>query len=99
MSENDFSDSPDFYITGFRKEKNSNEIEIDYKLTEEFKTWYKSKNNLKRWSRKHFEKKLVELVGEDIRRQIDAKVEEQLQAAEIRELRKAAARRKKDDSE
>jgi len=63
-------DSPQFYILGFHKEDDSNEIRVDYKVTEEFKTWYKSKNNLKRWSRKHFEKKLVELVGDDIRRQI-----------------------------
>mgnify|MGYP003389062040 CR=1 FL=1 len=64
-------DSPQFYITGFHKKENSDEIQIDYKVTEEFKLWYKSQNNLKRWSRKHFEKKLVELVGKDIQRQIN----------------------------
>tara|TARA_B100000287_G_scaffold419667_1_gene458173 strand:- start:15248 stop:15505 length:258 start_codon:yes stop_codon:yes gene_type:complete len=64
-------DSPQFYIVGFHKEEDSDEVRIDYQVTEEFKTWYKNKNNLKRWSRKHFEKKLVELVGNDIRRQLE----------------------------
>ncbi len=64
-------DSPQFYILGFHKEEGSDEIRIDYQVTEEFKTWYKGKNNLKRWSRKHFEKKLVELVGNDIKRQLE----------------------------
>jgi hypothetical protein len=64
-------DSPQFYIVGFHKEEDSDEVRIDYRVTEEFKTWYKSKNNLKRWSRKHFEKKLVELVGDDIRKQLE----------------------------
>ena len=64
-------DSPQFYIVGFHKEEDSDEVRIDYQVTEEFKTWYKSKNNLKRWSRKHFEKKLVELVGNDIRKQLE----------------------------
>tara|TARA_B100000131_G_scaffold89272_1_gene86065 strand:+ start:797 stop:1081 length:285 start_codon:yes stop_codon:yes gene_type:complete len=68
----DVDDSPQFYIIGFHKEENSNEIRVDYKVTEEFKAWYKNKNNLKRWSRKHFEKKLVELVSDDIRKQIAA---------------------------
>jgi len=65
------NDSPNFFITGFHKEEGSDEIQIDYKVTKEFKDWYKSRNNLKRWSRKHFEKKLVELVGKDIQRQIE----------------------------
>ena len=64
-------DSPQFYIVGFHKEEDSDEVTIDYRVTEEFKTWYKNKNNLKRWSRKHFEKKLVELVGNDIRNQLE----------------------------
>ena len=64
-------DSPQFYIVGFHKEEDSDEVRIDYQVTEEFKAWYKDKNNLKRWSRKHFEKKLVELVGDDIRKQLE----------------------------
>ena len=48
-------DSPQFYIVGFHKEEDSDEVRIDYQVTEEFKAWYKDKNNLKRWSRKHFE--------------------------------------------
>lgn len=66
------TDSPEFYILGFNREEGSDEVSINYQLTEEFKVWYKSKNNLKRWSRKHFEKKLVELVGDDIKRQLEA---------------------------
>ena len=69
--ETTIKDSPNFYITGFRKEEGSDEIEIDYKITDEFKSWYKSRNNLKRWSRKHFEKKLIELVSKDIQKQIE----------------------------
>jgi len=67
----DVEDSPQFYIVGFHKEEDSDEIRIDYQVTDEFKAWYKGKNNLKRWSRKHFEKKLVELVGNDIRKQLE----------------------------
>ena len=55
-------DSPEFLITGFRKSDENGEILIDYRINEEFKTWYKKKNNLKRWSRKRFEKDLRELV-------------------------------------
>ena len=69
-NEEALGDSPQFYILGFHKEKDSDEVRIDYRITEEFKDWYKTKNNLKRWSRKHFEKKLVELVGKDIRSQL-----------------------------
>ena len=68
--EKELGDSPQFYILGFHKEPDSDEVRIDYQITEEFKNWYKSKNNLKRWSRKHFEKKLVELVGKDLRAQL-----------------------------
>lgn len=70
-TEQEDEDSPQFYILGFHREEGSDEIRIDYQVTEEFKVWYKGKNNLKRWSRKHFEKKLVELVGNDIKKQLE----------------------------
>ena len=70
-TEGEDEDSPQFYILGFHREEGSDEIRIDYQVTEEFKLWYKGKNNLKRWSRKHFEKKLVELVGNDIKKQLE----------------------------
>tara|TARA_Y100001938_G_C7902240_1_gene335269 strand:+ start:145 stop:390 length:246 start_codon:yes stop_codon:yes gene_type:complete len=54
--------SPEFYITGLRPSEETGELLIDYQLTEEFRDWYKKKNNLKRWSRKRFEKELVNLV-------------------------------------
>tara|TARA_E500000331_G_scaffold339093_1_gene368978 strand:+ start:2035 stop:2280 length:246 start_codon:yes stop_codon:yes gene_type:complete len=62
MSKNEQVDSPKFYITGLRKSEVSGEVLVDYQLTEEFKTWYKDKNNLKRWSRKRFEKELTTMV-------------------------------------
>jgi len=61
-NENTDGDSPEFLITGFRKSEQNGEILIDYRINEEFKAWYKEKNNLKRWSRKRFEKDLRELV-------------------------------------
>ena len=56
------NDSPEFYITGVRPSDIDGEILVDYKLTEEFKVWYKEKQGLKRWSRKRFEKELTTLV-------------------------------------
>ncbi len=61
-NKNTDGDSPEFLITGFRKSEQNDEILIDYRINEEFKAWYKEKNNLKRWSRKRFEKDLRELV-------------------------------------
>ena len=59
---NKTTQSPQFYITGLRQSEENGELLIDYQLTEEFRDWYKKKNNLKRWSRKRFEKELVNLV-------------------------------------
>ena len=58
------NESPEFYITNIRGSgvENSGELLIDYQLTNEFKSWYKKKNNLKRWSQKRFEKELVIMV-------------------------------------
>jgi hypothetical protein len=56
------TDSPKFYITGMRASEVDGEILIDYQLTDEFRAWYKKKNNLKRWSRKRFEKELTLMV-------------------------------------
>ncbi len=64
-------DSPQLYIVGFHKAEDSEEVRIDYQVTEELKTWYKDKNNLKRWHRKHFEYNLVQLVAYEIRRQLE----------------------------
>ena len=65
------AESPEFYITGMRTSEVDGEVLVDYQLTDEFKAWYKKKNNLKRWSRKRFEKELIEMVktqmDEDIR--------------------------------
>jgi len=62
MEETTNNDSPQFYITAVRKGEAENEILVDYQLTDEFKQWYKTKNNLKRWSRKRFENELTEMV-------------------------------------
>ena len=40
------TESPQFYITGMRASEVDGEILIDYQLTDEFKAWYKKKNNL-----------------------------------------------------
>jgi len=56
------TESPEFYITGMRSSEVDGEVLVDYQLTDEFKAWYKKKNNLKRWSRKRFEKELIEMV-------------------------------------
>ena len=56
------TESPQFYITGMRASEVDGEILIDYQLTDEFKAWYKKKNNLKRWSRVRFEKELTNMV-------------------------------------
>ena len=60
------SASPQFYITGLSRVPDTDEIKVDYKITPEFKAWYKSKHDLKRWSRKHFEKTLVEMISNDL---------------------------------
>ena len=72
MSENEptTTNPPTFYITALRKQANSSELEVDYQVTKEFKEWYKSKHELKRWSRKHFEKTLVELIQKDVEKQL-----------------------------
>ena len=62
MNEEMQGDSPEFLITAIRKSEINGEILIDYQLTNEFKDWYKKKNNLKRWSRKRFESDLKDLV-------------------------------------
>lgn len=64
----EIKESPEFYITAVRAGpvENSGELLIDYQLTKEFKTWYKEKNNLKRWSRKRFEKDLATMVNKQM---------------------------------
>ena len=66
-------ESPTFLISGIRpvpnEEGNTGEIFIDYQLNDEFKTWYKNKHGLKRWSQKHFEKQLAEMVKNKMARE------------------------------
>ena len=63
------TDSPQFFITGLSRVPDTDEIKVDYKITPEFKVWYKDKHDLKRWSRKHFEKTLVEMISKDLKKQ------------------------------
>lgn len=58
--------SPQFYITSVRASEDGNDLFIDYQIPDEFKTWYKQKNNLKRWSRKRFESDLQDMVRAQI---------------------------------
>ena len=66
-------ESPTFLISGIRPIPNdegaTGELLVDYQLNDEFKTWYKQKHGLKRWSQKHFEKELAEMVKNKMARE------------------------------
>jgi hypothetical protein len=71
MSKKDeFEDSPKFYITNLEQLPDTDELKVDYQITEEFKAWYKNKHELKRWSRPHFEKSLLQLLREQVKSQL-----------------------------
>lgn len=62
MSDETEVDSPAFVIESIRPSDKQGEVLIDYTITDEFKTWFKQKHGLKRWSRKKFETQLAEMV-------------------------------------